>query len=449
MTRRPPSLWPVAFCLLMTLPAKADAPVKPPTLAQALVAAPTPKEDVFLAVAADKVAPPHGAALPVKDDPASAVAQDYGRLVREFGNVTAVAPPTMTVLNASPGAPNPYDGMPPGDALKLLLAGLSDAQWKALTGPVGLGLPDLDGDTQKALFGALFPAAALPLYPKREFDSYGGEDDANLPLLTRDDVRQAHLRLGQRVSLGMPTESDPNSSFNALTSLPGGSVTRELYPGTDNMHRQDTLYGVRLRALLPNVPKAAALDYDAPALRVRVGLNGIKTVADLVARLGGALKTEMYADPRYEKRAVTLVGPPSARACDLLRALALCVAGTYRRVGPAYVLTDDLAGVGTRRKIIARFAQEAELARHGTVADAGDHLIAARGVDALPPLDTALTLSDSQKAKAAGDEYQIPGSAFSVRAPLDQMTPAQASFARSAAEKWNARLEGPAEAQAS
>jgi len=38
MRRRPPSLWPVAFCLLMTLPAKADAPVKPPTLAQALVA---------------------------------------------------------------------------------------------------------------------------------------------------------------------------------------------------------------------------------------------------------------------------------------------------------------------------------------------------------------------------------------------------------------------------
>ena len=449
MRRRPLFFWPLALCLLLPLPTKADAPPRPPTLAQALLAAPAPKEDVFLAVAADKVLPPQDAAPPQKDDPASTVAQDYGRLVREFGNVTAVAPPTMTVLNAEPGTPNPYDGMPPGDALKLLLAGLSDAQWKTLTGSVGLGLPDLEGDTQKVLFGALFPAAALPLYPKREFDSYGGEDDANLPQLTRDDVHQAHLRLGQRVSLGMPAESDPNSSFNALTSPPGGLVTRELYLGTDNMHRQDFLYGVRLRAIVPNVSKAAALDYDAPALRARVGLAGIKTVADLIARIGGAVRTEMYADPRYEKRAVTLVGPSSARAADLLRALALCVAGTYRRVGPAYVLTDDLVGVGTRRKIIARFAQEAELARHGTVADASDHLIAARGVDALPPLDTALTLSDSQKAKAAGDEYQIPGSAFSVRAPLDQMTPAQASFARSAAEKWNARLEGPAEARTS
>jgi len=449
MTRRPPSLWPLAFCLLLPLPARADVPARPPTLAQALLAAPAPKEEVFLAVAADKVALPQEAAPPLEDDPASVVAQDYGRIVREFGNVTAVAPPTMTILNAEPGTPNPYDGMPPGDALKLLLAGLSDGQWKTLTGATGLGLSDLEGDTQKALFGALFPAATLPLYPKREFDSYGGEDDTNLPQLTQDDVHQAHLRLGQRVSLGLPSESNPNAYFNALTSLPGGLVRRELYPGTNDMHPQDTLYGVRLRAVLPNALKPSGLDYDAKVLRVRVSLGGIKTVSDLVARIGAAVRVEMYADPRYEKRAVTLIGPPSARAADLLRALALCVAGTYRRIGPAAVLTDDLAGVGTRRKIIARFAQEADLARHGTIADAGDRLIAARGVDALPPLDSALALSDAQKAKSAGDDYRIPGASFDVQAPLDQMTPAQTLFARSAAEKWNARVEGAAEPQSS
>ena len=176
-----------------------------PTLAQSLALAAPPKDLLFLTVAAEKVALPADTLLPRKGDPARQVGQVYGRLVQEFGGASAAAPPTMTVLNTDPGTPNPYDGMPPGDALKLLLPGLSGAQWKMLTGTSGLGLDDLTGE-QPALFLALFPAKSATLYPRRKVDSYGGEDETNLLSLTPADIRQGRLRLGQRVTLGMPSE---------------------------------------------------------------------------------------------------------------------------------------------------------------------------------------------------------------------------------------------------
>src|ERR1700712_306987 len=102
MTPRLTFAAPLAFFLLLPLSARADVPptsAKPPTLAQALAAAPTPKEDVYLAVAADQVPLPPDAAPAQKDATTSQVAQGYGRIVREFGGVTAIASPTMTILN--------------------------------------------------------------------------------------------------------------------------------------------------------------------------------------------------------------------------------------------------------------------------------------------------------------------------------------------------------------
>ncbi len=431
-------LLPLAF-LLSPLPVRADAPatpVKPPTLAQALAAAPSPKENVYLAVAADKVLLPPDAVPPQKDDPASQVAQSYGRIIWEFGGVMAVAPPTMTVLNTEPGTPDPYDGMPPGHALKLLLVSLSDAQWKTLVGTTGLGLSDLEGDTQRALFGALFPAKAMILHPRHELESYGPEDETELPRLTPEDIPQARLRLGRRVTLGLPPEGDSAGHFLARGPSPGGAVRYELYNGEAGKKDPKVLYGVRLRAVVPNVSKPSDLDYDAKALRARVSLAGVKTVGDLVSRVGAAVNLELYADIRYEKRPVTCLGPGSARATDLLRALALCVTGTYRRVGPAYVLTDDRVGEGTRRMILERFAEEADLARTGAVTDAGDRLLAMHNLAGLSTLDSELSLSDAQTSGPS-------------EVPLEKMTPAQQEFARRTVEEWNVHVEGMTEQEAS
>ena len=204
---------------------------------------------------------------------------------------------------------------------------------------------------------------------------------------------------------------------------------------------RDTLFGVQVRAVVPNMPKPSDLEYDAKALQARVSLAGIKTVGDLVSRIGGAAKLELYADRRYEARSVTCFGLPSARAADLLPALALCVCGAYRKVGPAYVLTDDLVGEGTRQMILSRFVEAADLARHGALAGAGDGLIAAHGMDSLPPLDSALTLSDAQKAEATHNEYRMPGTRLFAELPFAKLTPDQQAFARQSVEAWNTHSE--------
>jgi len=196
---------------------------------------------------------------------------------------------------------------------------------------------------------------------------------------------------------------------------------------------------------LTNNPKDADLDYDAAALKQSIRLEGIVTVGDLVARVGQAAGLEMYADRRYEKRTVTLVGRRTARGVDLLRAAAFCVTGTFRKVGPAYVLTDDREGAAPRRLRLTRFVQEAEGKRHAAVS-AGDSLVAVRGgVYALPLLDSLdLGLSDAQKARP---EYQPYYAAIPVRVPFAQLTPAQQGYVTDTVRRYNEASDRDAQAK--
>ncbi len=74
----------------------------------------------------------------------------------------------------------------------------------------------------------------------------------------------------------------------------------------------------------------------------------------------------------YEKKTLTWVtdGRDSASASELLRAVAFCLAGSYRKVGTVFVLTEDVMGVGTRRQIIQDFEEACEAERHQAVKDA-------------------------------------------------------------------------------
>ena len=461
MNRRlPPSAWPLAL-LLLAGAVRADDPPIPavtapgvptpsptlanlhPSLAQALGDAAPSKEDLLLTVGADKVSLPKEAVPPAKGEEAAVVAQTYGRITQEFGTVTAIAPPTMTLLNTDPGTPNPYDGMPPADALKMLLGTLTDVQWKALTGPDGLALSSLGTDTQRGLVQALFPGDSLTLHPGQGTGSGQPEDRAHLPKMTQADVAQAKIRLGQRVMVGIPVVGK-DAWMNSPPEAAGGKPDYEIYGGV-NAPPTDTLYGVKVRQEAPNALKPSDLDLDQKRWEKPVRLEGVQTVADLVARIGQATQTELYADRRYEKRAVLLIAPksppsPPARAKDLLRALALCVAGAYRRVGPAYVLTDDVMGAGTRRMILSRFAQAADIARHAALSEAADTFIRAHGgVDDLPTLDGQRAFSGAQKAQAARDNPDPrTGQGTQFMAPLDQLTPQQQDTARRFVEQWEA-----------
>jgi len=444
MTRRLLFVLVLAF-LLRPPPMRADAPPVPaPTLAQALAEAETPHEDVYLTVAPNRVVLPPDAAPPQKGALVRLVAAAYDRLAWEFGGVVALVPPTMTVLDTDPGTPNPYDGMPPTDVLKLLLGSLSDAQWRAVTGEAGLGDADLTGDSQHALFQALFPAGTLTV--RRQYDPTEMAHIGDPITLNADALKAVRLRLGQKVQISLPLDG-PNKGTLTWGSPPLAGKVLYTLDGGFSGGRKATLFGVAVRQTVPNVPKPSDLDFDRAALTQKIPLDGIKTVGDLISRIGGALKVEMYADRRYEKRPVLLMGPPSARAKDLLRALALCLAGAYRRVGPAYVLTDDLRGTGTRRTILVRVAQEAETARQEALADAGDRLVTERGgSDGLLPFGDDLALNDAEKSLAPPPgQLRVPGQGMSLSLPLAQLTPAQQEEARREVEGWNASQQAPSQ----
>ena len=110
-----------------------------PALSQALAQTELRKDGVFLAVGADKVKLPPDAVLPAPGGDISAITNAYGQIQLSAGAVTAITPPTMTVVYAPPETPNPYDGMPPSQVLKLLAATFSAAQWETFLGPGGVG----------------------------------------------------------------------------------------------------------------------------------------------------------------------------------------------------------------------------------------------------------------------------------------------------------------------
>lgn len=182
--------------------------------------------------------------------------------------------------------------------------------------------------------------------------------------------------------------------------------------------------GILIRAEVPNAPKDGEIDFDQKSLRTRIPLAGLRTVGDLVSRIAGLARLEIYADPHYEKKALTLTGhAPSARAADLLRALAFCLTATYRRVGAAFVLTDDVQGVGTRRQILAEFDKDTD-ARRKAALDRAVKVLASRAALDLPPADPDLALSADERRQTEADKvyqgtgfvyHKFPFSALSAR----------------------------------
>ena len=352
----------VSLCLLTAIHVAyaqgASLPAAPAqTLAQALAQAKVPADTVYLTVAAEK------AMLPKDTDPTPLppgapvpqVADAYGRVTQAWKSVTAIAPPEMTTVYAPPDTPNPYDGMPTGQVLKLLAGTFTPDQWKTFFEPSGLGYADLQTDAQRSLFAALFPGGHLAV----EKDNPTGPNDPKTRQdITGDALLQARLRLGYSVNLGLQAASRADEHIFDASFRPSDAPTRYVMLNGQS-YNADHEFGGTVRETGPSTLKPG--DLDAATLTAPVPLGGIRTVDDLVTHLGLALHLELYADARYGARTVTLIGTAkTARAGDLLRALALCVSGTYRKVGPAYVLTDDLMGLGTKHILWKEFEEKAQ-----------------------------------------------------------------------------------------
>lgn len=435
------------LCLTPSVQAQEASPVvggaaqtgqAPHNLADALRAARQPPGSLTLAVGAQSVTLPPTAAVPGGSADVAETAAAFGQITQTFGGVTAVAPPTATVLNTNPAFSNVYDGLAPAEALKLLAASLDDAQWQGLISASGLGVGDLSNEAQRALFLDILPPD--PLFVK----SIAFDRDENAPPRAVSGGRAAaRLRLGQTVQFQIPAKG--NASFLGITSptptLPGQPPQYRFQD--DQTHLSATLDGVPIRADVPNVLKNSQLDYQAPALQAPVPLAGLMRVGDLVGRIATAAHLELYADKRYEGRSLTLTGSaPAAPAADLLRALALCVTGTWRRVGPASVLTDDIQGAGTRRQILADFHKGVEAQRQTLLASAGTQLASAHDVPNLNSFSSLLAFSPAEQEQAARSPWAVRHrSSSAVSITLAQMTPPQRETARRTAQLFEQASE--------
>ena len=418
----------VSVLVLTTFPARATfaAPVPaPPSLVGVLTSMKPPADRVILAVGAAQCPLPSGETSPAPDATLQAVANTFHKTLRTFGNVTAVAPPTMTLLNTRPVNANIYDGMPPQDAMKFLAASLTPGQWQQLKGDQGLGLPDMVSETQSGLFTATLPRKLL-LVPQ----PLTGADASVMTSApgTRDLTAllpQVRLRLRRRLDLLVSQlGGEPNSVLNVEASRDVGQETHYRLSADGYSSPDASLYGVPVKAEVPNTPKPGDLNLDGPALRAAVPLADVKTVGALLTRVGKLASLELYADRRWEGRSLTVLGtPPSAPAADVLRSLAFCLTGAYRRVGPAYVLTDDVLGLGTRRAILSEFAATASAMRQKALYAAGDSMAGVRSLTDLPLAPDSMTFSTAQK-KAAQPFYDQTGFS-SLTQTLDQLTPEQ------------------------
>ncbi len=440
----------IALLLLVSLTtgAQTPPPAPKPTLATALAAAVPPAQGVALTVDAGNINLPKDAEMPGPRTGVTVVGETFGRVVRRFGAVTAIAPPTMTVLNTAPSNANPFDGMPTYDAFKLFAASLTDSQWQSLISEQGLGVSSLTTDTQRQLFAQLLSDhGKLQIAPMNH-----DWTDKDIRDITSD-LPQARLRLARTVSLGLPIKGQDRSYYpgQPIPAKPGAPPEYQIVQRTTGYGGgSDQVYGVTVRDDVPNSPKQSQLNFGAPALQAGISLTGIKTVGDLISRVAGITHLEIYADPRYADHTLTLLGPAnSIQAVDLLKALAFCLTGTYRQVGPAYVLTDDIIGIGTKKQLWYDFELMADAERGGAVQDAGQALFTRHDPRKVSWFGDPLAYSAEEskpdpkdRISSYGYETAFPEFLPTLSQSLDKFTPEQQDAIRRAVDQFNTDIAG-------
>lgn len=389
----------LSLLLLMLLLARvsSDPNPRPLSLAKALHAMPAESVgdgSVVLTVSPERIMPQSspptapqttvsGIELPPDIPTPENVAVQYGRLPQWFTHVLAIAPPTMTVLNTSPAlADLPLSVLAEQHPIPFLLGMLTPEQLQQMSA-TGLAFTDLTPDEQDLLKAALphpfeivSKSAAQPIYTQEDLKKSGAEraeieqrvhaaqDVYNKGIqVVADEVLYSSLRLRAYLapdfSFDTPDGVDISvrSSENGIETtgafkLKNGGRAKMFGEGNDQIKSY-------LQAPAPNTPKESDLEWSRPALARMVALADLKSVDDLVARLALSTKLELYADPRFGRQSLLVQGDLKTQqpAGDIMQALAFCVCGTWRQVGSAYVLTDDVQGLGTRRKFLQEMVQ--------------------------------------------------------------------------------------------
>jgi|GEM_PF-1068825 len=271
----------------------------------------------------------------------------FGRKRVAVGGLTAVVPTEMVTIDDTFGQPaDVYDGLPRDAKMLYLLSTLTSAQWKAAAGR-GLGMADLNVN-QRAVFRSILPA---PLdWRAYRVDAKGNlEDDEEKGTVAEDQLSRVRIRLQRRTvfELNLKDESGAYTVHGTESDYgsPGSIVYRRV---EDAEFDRSYVYGVVARKKVENKAKPSDLANADPRLETLVDIPPRATVRQFLRHIGDSAGVELHADMRVADLKVSVVGS-RVRAKDALQALALAVTGTYRRVGPAFVLTSDLIGLGARK----------------------------------------------------------------------------------------------------
>ena len=282
----------------------------------------------------------------------------YSRMTAQVGGLTAIVPTEMVLIDDSlVKPPNLYDGMPEFLKVMYLLSTLNPEQLNQATGD-GIGLNDLRGEQANVFKSIVSPGLDWATYVV-------GQDGIHDKLIEQgsvpeDQLDQIKIKFQSGLVIGVPQQSNPNS-YNTYEPLWGNGRSPDSKPGEKWTARREPVYNVNFgadpRKTVPNVSKPSALNYSDPRFDVLVSLPSQSTIKDVLQAVGTATRLEILSDIRVSDLTVCGFGS-KARAGDLLKAIALCVTGTFRKVDSAYELTSDLVGMGARALKFAAWAAD-------------------------------------------------------------------------------------------
>lgn len=224
--------------------------------------------------------------------------------------------------------------------------------------------------------------------------------------------------------------------------------------GDDQYKASPDDYGQRLSERVPNRLKAGDLPASVlgqavvslvPAPSSTSGGDAKPlplSLGELVRRIGEASGRELYADKRIAGLPVATRGASAAPAGDVLKALCLSVAGALRRVGPAYVLTSDVAGLAARRAVLDQWLLDAAEQRRTQMDGLRARMARLDPARFLSfPDDDQMALSSDLLARTLADQRarrgraRDPQAGLGLEVPLSALSPTQQNALAGAADR--------------
>lgn len=270
----------------------------------------------------------------------------FGRKKVQVGGITVLVPRTMILIDDSlRQEPNMYEGLPTEDKILYLLRSLDDAQWRKVAS-TGIGLGDLRGE-QRLIFDSILP----PKFGWRA--SLVGEDgtwgkEVGKGTLSDQERASVKLKVSRLLELKVNLRDQNAYSWFGTDRYRGQPGNTFYTRDRGDEYVGKSAYGLNIRKEVDNSLKKSQLDYASTSLTQNIQVPTSTTVGAVVNAINGACGLEIIPDFRVANRKINFYGG-KATASDLLKALALSVEGTYRKVDNTYVLTSDLVGMGTRK----------------------------------------------------------------------------------------------------